>query len=190
MMPLSATSFLRRFTVSANGYALLTRTMPSSVSARGLAMLNSRSPAIKTAETVAIIRAIIPFLLLSPSSKSATREDSRQQQDATCLSRERWYYYSRGEVRFTYCDRSCRGARRRRRGSLSDRRGFSTSVKYHWFPGEYRPPCERSAHCNCWRIQQSHPGPRRSAQDDRRGCATAQRRQAQSSACGSAIRGP
>src|SRR6516225_3101382 len=181
MMPLSATSFLSRFTVSVSGYALLTRTMPSSVSARGLVMLNSRSPAIKTAETVATIRAIILFLLLSASSKSATREDNRQ--------RERWYCYRRGEVRFTYCGRSCHGARRRRRGSLSDRRGFSTSVKYRWFPGEYRPPCERSAHCNCWRIHQSRPGLRRSARDDRRGCATAPRRQAQSSACGTAIRG-
>src|SRR6516162_1110187 len=178
-MPLSATSFLSRFTVSVSGYALLTRTMPSSVSARGLVMLNSRSPAIKTAETVAIIRAIISFLLLSASSKFATREDNHQQ-DATACRGNGSTAIDRGEVRFTYCGRSCHGARRRRRGSLSDRRGFSTSVKYHWFPGEYRPPCERSAHYNCWRIRQSRPGLRRSAPADQRGCA----------ACGSAVRDP
>ena len=72
---------------SLRSYALLTRTMPSSVSARGLVMLNSRSPAIKTAETLVTIRAIISFLLLSASSKFA------RQQDATRLPRERWYHH-------------------------------------------------------------------------------------------------
>src|SRR5215469_8010160 len=89
MMPLSATSFLRRFTVSARGYALLTRTMPPSLSARGLAVLNSNSPAIKAPDTVAIIRVIIWILLFSAFSISAPRDDHREQDDAARWPRKR-----------------------------------------------------------------------------------------------------
>src|SRR6516162_5582360 len=117
MMPLSATSFLRRFTVSASGYALLTRTMPSSVSARVLVMLNSRSPAIKTAETAVITRAIIWLLLLSSPSKSATREDHREQ-NATRLPKERLVLVSTAVSDEMQERTACRQALQRAEASL------------------------------------------------------------------------
>src|SRR6516164_11659841 len=89
MMPLSATSFLRRFTVSVSGYALLTRTMPSSLSARGLAMLYSRSPAIKAAGTVANIRVVIRILPLSALLISAPGENHHREQDVARCPRDR-----------------------------------------------------------------------------------------------------